>query len=112
MPQRWAPRMDVYEKDGDLVIKADLPGLKKEDVQVEIVEGDLVIRGESSQEREVNEENYHRMERSFGSFHRRIPLGSDIDPDRIRAQMTDGVLEVRVPRPAERKPSAKRVQIS
>jgi len=66
---KWAPRMDVYEKDNAIVIKTELPGLKKEDVQVEIEGEDLVIRGESNAESEVKEEDYYRSERSFGSFY-------------------------------------------
>jgi HSP20 family protein len=108
----WAPRIDVYEKDNSLIVRADLPGLKKEDVQVEFHEGGLVIRGESRTESEAAEENYYRMERSVGSFYRRLPLPFEAKPDQIQATMTDGVLEIRVPRPAEKKPEARRIQVS
>src|SRR5437667_2021377 len=70
----WAPRMDVFEKDNNLIVKADLPGLKNEDVQVELDDGGLVIRGKSKSETEAKEENYYRMERSVGTFYRRLPL--------------------------------------
>ncbi len=100
----WAPRMDVYEKDNTLIVKADLPGLKNEDVQVELDDGGLVIRGASAAESEIKEENYYRMERSLGTFYRRLPLPFAVEPDQIQATMRDGLLEVRIPRPAEQKP--------
>jgi HSP20 family protein len=111
MPARWMPRMDVYEKDNQLVVEAELPGIKKEDVQVELEGGDLVIRGESRQEREVRDEDYYRTERSFGSFHRRLPLPFDVDPNQIQASMANGVLEVRIPKPQETRTEVKRIQV-
>ncbi len=110
-PTTWAPRMDVYEKDNNLVVKAELPGIRKEDVAVELDEGDLVIRGESKGESEVKEENFYRMERTFGSFYRRLPLPFEAQPDRVEATFADGILEVRVPRPAEAKPAARKIQV-
>ena len=107
----WAPRMDVYEKDNTIVVKAELPGLKKEDVQVELDDGSLVIRGETRTESEVKEDSYYRMERSSGSFYRRIPLPVDAKPEDIQATMNDGVLEVRIPRPAQSKPEAKKIAV-
>jgi HSP20 family protein len=76
----WAPRIDVYEKNGQLLIKAELPGVKKEDVKIEMDEGDLVIRGERKAESEVKEEDYYRMERTYGSFHRRLPIPFEVKP--------------------------------
>ncbi len=108
----WAPRMDVYEKDNTLIVKADLPGLKNEDVQVELDDGGLVIRGASAAEGEIKEENYYRMERSLGTFYRRLPLPFAVEPDQIQATMRDGVLEVRIPRPAEQKGEAKRIPVA
>jgi HSP20 family protein len=108
----WAPRTDVYEKDNTLIVKADLPGLKNEDVQVELDDDGLVIRGASKAESEVKEENYYRMERSLGTFYRRLPLPFEVKPDQIQATMRDGVLEVRIPRPAEKKAEAKRIPVA
>ena len=108
----WAPRMDVYEKDNNLIVKADLPGLKNEDVQVELDDGGLVIRGTSTTESEAKEENYYRMERSVGTFYRRLPLPFEVKPDQIKATMRDGVLEVRVPRPAEKRAEAKKIPVA
>ena len=108
---KWAPPMDVYEKDNAIVIKAELPGLKKEDVQVEIEGEDLVIRGESKAESEAKDEDYYRSERSFGSFYRRMPLPAGVTPEQIQATLKDGVLEVRVPKPVEAKSEAKKIEV-
>jgi HSP20 family protein len=100
----WAPTVDVYEQDGDLVVKAELPGVEKGDIDVSLDRGDLVIRGERKAEKEVKEDNYYRMERSYGAFYRRIPLGFEIQPEQVSARFADGVLEIRVPKPAEPRP--------
>jgi HSP20 family protein len=97
----WAPRVDVYEKDHIVVVKADLPGMKKEDVQVEVEGDDLIIRGHSKAESEVKQEDYYRTERTYGSFYRRMQLPAGVTPEQIEATLTDGVLEVRVPLPTE-----------
>jgi HSP20 family protein len=107
----WAPRMDVYEKDNQLIVEAELPGINKEDVQVELEGGNLVIHGESRQEREIRDEEYYRTERSYGSFHRRLPLPFDVNPDQIQATMNNGVLEVRIPKPAEARTETQRIQV-
>jgi HSP20 family protein len=108
----YVPPMDVDEKDNSLVFKAEVPGLKKEDVSVEIDDGYLVIKGESKTESEVKEDAYYRMERSFGSFYRSQPLPFDVTPDQITATLKDGVLEVQVPKPAEAKPQAKQIPVA
>ncbi len=104
-PTTWMPSVDVYEKDGNLVVKAELPGMKKEDIEVMMDQGDLVMRGERKAEHETREENYYRMERNYGTFYRRIPLPFDVRPEQITANYTDGVLEVRIPRPAQEQQS-------
>lgn len=93
----WAPRMDVYEKEGAIIVQAELPGLRKEDVQVEIEGEDLVIHGESKAASELKDEEYHRAERRYGSFYRRMPLPVGVIADQIQATLVDGVLEVRLP---------------
>src|SRR5437868_2566507 len=100
-PTMWTPSVDVYEKDGNLVVKAELPGMKKEDIEVTLDRGDLLIRGERKAESEVKEENYYRVERAYGSFYRRIPLPFEVKPDQITATYKDGVLEVRLPKPPQ-----------
>jgi len=108
----WAPRLDVYEKGNAVIVKAELPGLKKEDVHLQLDDGTLVIPGESKAESEVKEESYYRVERSFGSFCRRMSLPFEVTPEQIQATMKDGVLEVRIPKPAETKPEAKRISVA
>lgn len=88
----FLPRMDVYEKDNKLIFEAELPGLKKGDVHVEIEEGDLVIRGEARTQDEVKDDSFSRAERSYGSFYRRMPLSGDVNPEQVTAKLTDGVL--------------------
>lgn len=101
----FVPRLDVYEHNGSLIAKAELPGVKKEEVDISIEGGNLVIQGERKQESEVKEENYYRMERSSGSFYRSLPIPEGIQADQVEASFTDGVLEIRmpVPQPAEQK---------
>lgn len=111
-PELWAPRIDIFEKDGALMVKAELPGVKKEDVSVTLDDGDLIIRGERKAESEVKEENYYRMERSYGEFYRRLPLPFDAPAEGIKASFTDGVLEVSVPKPATPKPAAQPITVN
>jgi HSP20 family protein len=112
LPEARAPRMDIFEKDGALMVKAELPGVKKEDVAITLDDGDLVIRGESKAESEVKEEDYYRMERSYGSFYRRLPLPFEAQAEDIKASFADGVLEVTVPKPATPKPAAQTIPVS
>jgi HSP20 family protein len=104
----FTPRVDVFEKDGILVVNAELPGVRKEDVQVELEDGDLVIHGQTKAETEVKEESFYRMERSAGGSYRRPPLPVEVQPDQLQASMADGMLEVRIPRPAEQTAQATR----
>jgi HSP20 family protein len=106
------PRVDVFEREGKLVVKAELPGVKKDDINLEIEDGDLVLRAERKEEREVKEENWYRMERSFGSLYRRLPLPEGAQADQITANLSDGVLEVTIPKPQEKEPQAKKVAIT
>ena len=106
----WMPSIDVFEKDGKLMVKAELPGMKEEDIDVSVSDNSLIIRGEKKSESEVNEENYYRSERSYGSFYRSIPLPSKVEADKIEANFEDGVLEVSLPKSAEVKP--KKVAVS
>ncbi len=93
----WSPSLDVFEKDNRLIAKADLPGLKMEDVKVQIVEGYLTISGERKHETEETKENVYRCEREYGSFSRAIPLPEGVNIDNVRATFDNGVLEVTVP---------------
>jgi HSP20 family protein len=97
----WTPRIDVFEKNGDFVVKAELPGAKKEDIEVTLDQGDLVIRGQKKAETEVKEEHYYRMEQSYGSFYRRLALPFETTAEQIQATYAEGILEIRIPKPAD-----------
>jgi HSP20 family protein len=111
-PTMWAPTVDVYEKDNTLVVKAELPGMKKEDIDVSLDQGDLVVRGERTAESEVKEDQYYRVERNYGSFYRRIPLPAEVSAEQISATYNDGVLEVRVRRPAQTQAEPRRIPLT
>lgn len=101
---RWVPPMDLVEAGDALVLRADLPGMTEEDIAIEIKDDVLTISGERSSEHEQKGESFYRAERAFGSFSRSLTLPDGIDPDAVAASFANGVLEVRVPKPAERKP--------
>lgn len=108
----WAPRIDVFDSNGELVIKVDLPGMTKDDVQVQVADGVVVIRGETQGDNETRGDQYYRIERSYGSFYRRIPLPFDVDADQTMATMNDGVLEVRITRPARADEEPRKIPIA
>jgi HSP20 family protein len=108
--RRWVPPMDLVEADDHFVLKADLPGLSEGDVSIEVQDGSLTISGERKSEHEGHERGWYRIERAFGSFNRSLTLPDGVDADRIEASFSNGVLEVRIPKPAERKP--RRIEIS
>ena len=108
--RRWMPPMDLVEAGDHFVLKADLPGLAEGDVRIEVQDGTLTISGERKAEHEQNEKGWYRIERSFGSFSRSLTLPDGVDADRIDASFADGVLEVHIPKPEERKP--RRISIS
>jgi HSP20 family protein len=107
----WAPSLDVFDKNGELFVKADLPGVKREDVSVALENGDLVIRGRRKAESEVKEADYYRAERSHGEFYRRMALAFEADSKKIEAKFADGVLEVKIPYPIEKKPEPKKIDV-
>src|SRR5207248_2754432 len=97
----WAPAVEVHQHDGEIVVRADLPGMKKEDVHVEITDQNLVIQGERQQSCEEKDEGHFRSECRYGSFYRSLPLPKGVQADDIKAEFADGVLEVRVPAPRQ-----------
>jgi HSP20 family protein len=107
--RRWIPAMDLVETEDHLVLRGDLPGMSEDDVNIEIKDGVLTVSGERKAESEEKREGYHRIERAFGSFSRSLNLPQGIDPEKVDAHFDNGVLEVRIPKPAEAKPT--RVQI-
>ena len=93
----WAPQVEVIERDNRLIVRADLPGMTKDDVKVDLDDNSLVIRGERKTEHEEDEEGYYRSERSYGSFYRRIPLPSGVKAEEASADFRNGVLEITMP---------------
>lgn len=100
----WKPVVDIYENDNAIVIKAELPGVDKKDVEVDLKDRVLTLKGERSYENEIKEENYYRKERVFGKFHRAFILPVDVELDKIKADFKDGVLKIDIPRPEKKKP--------
>jgi HSP20 family protein len=101
---RWNPLVDLFEKDDHFVIKAELPGVDKKDIVIDLKDRVLTLSGERSYENEVKEERYYRRERSYGKFQRAFTLPADVDPDKIKAEFKDGLLKIEVPKPEEQKP--------
>jgi HSP20 family protein len=95
----WSPEIEVLEREGQLVVRADLPGLKREDIRINITDDALVIEGERRQESEEEKEGYYRSERSYGSFYRNIPLPQGVETENAAASFQDGVLEITIPAP-------------
>ncbi len=102
--QRWVPAMDLVEADDHFVLKADLPGLGEDDVAIEVQDNVLTISGSREAEDERKEQGWYRLERSYGSFSRSLTLPDGVDPDKVEAKFDRGVLEIRIPKPEERKP--------
>jgi len=108
--RRWVPPMDLVETDDNLVLRADLPGLDSDDVSIEVKDGVLTVSGERRAENEERADGYYRVERAFGGFSRSMSLPEHVDAEQISANFDKGVLEVRIPKPEERKPH--RVEIA
>lgn len=107
----WAPQIDVFERDGQLVVHADLPGLTQNDIKVNVEEGILTISGERSHSHEHEKGGIYRCERSYGTFRRAIALPEGYDADNIRASFDNGVLEVTMPMPKEQAPKGRSIPI-
>jgi|SRR5215211_1042449 len=102
--RRWVPPMDLVETEDHLVLRADLPGLDRDDVNIEVKDGVLTVSGERKAEQQERTDGYVRVERAFGSFSRSLTLPENVTADQISADFDKGVLEVRIPKPEERKP--------
>jgi HSP20 family protein len=106
----WSPTIDVSETKDKVMVEADLPGLKKEDVKISVQDDTLIIKGEKKQKKEEKEADYHRVERSYGSFFRLIPLPTSVKRDQVKANYKDGVLKITMPKTEEVK--SKEIPIS
>jgi HSP20 family protein len=119
-PERWfgnteleitAPSVDLFEEKDDIVVKAELPGMDKENIEVNLTDHHLTIKGEKKKEEEVKEENYYRSERSYGSFLRTLELPKDVHADKVKASFKNGILEVRLPKTEEAKAKEIKVKV-
>jgi HSP20 family protein len=109
--RRWIPAMDLVETEDHFVLKADLPGMSHQDVTIEVEDRVLTIAGERKAEHEAKGEGYVRMERAFGAFRRQLTLPEGVDAEALHATFKDGVLELRIPKPEERKPRRVQIQV-
>jgi HSP20 family protein len=107
----WMPSVDIYETPDQVVLKAELPGLTREDIDINVRNNTLTLRGERKFEREVKEENYLRIERAYGSFQRSFTLPATIQQDKIKAVFKDGVLEVSLPKAEEARPKQIKIDV-
>jgi HSP20 family protein len=111
MDRVWAPAIDIYETKDDLVVTAELPGVKEKDINLSIVGDMLSLRGQRLVDHQVEDENYHRIERWSGSFERHIQLPIPVQTDKVRASYRDGVLEIRLPKIEEVKPREIKIDV-
>lgn len=109
--EELSPTVDIYEDGNDVVVKAELPGMRKEDIDVKLTDGAVTISGEKKKEEKVEKKNYYRLERSFGSFSRSFNLPAEVQTEKASAQFKDGILEVRVPKTEAAKQREKKLTI-
>ena len=109
-PGAWTPAVDIFETDHEIVLDVELPGVARDQVHVEVNDGILQLRGERKVEKEVKEESYHRVERTFGTFHRSFTLPDSVDPEKVSAELKNGILQVRLGKREQAKP--KQIQVT
>jgi HSP20 family protein len=119
-PERWfrgdemearPPVVDVFEEKDDVVVKAELPGMEKDNIEVNLTDHMLTIKGEKKKEEEVKKENYYRAERSYGSFVRSLELPREVQADKVKAAFKNGILEIRMPKTEEAKAKEVKVKV-
>ncbi len=108
----WNPTVDIYEEEGAIKVKAEAPGLTKDDITVEVHEGVLTIKGEKKEETEETDKKFYRAERRYGYFERSFALPENVDPDAIKASYKSGILELTIPKVEEKKIEAKKIEVS
>jgi HSP20 family protein len=106
-----APAVDLYEEKDDIVVKAELPGIETNNIEVKLTDHTLTIKGEKKKEEETKEQNYYRAERSYGSFVRTLELPKDVHADKVKATFKNGILEVRLPKTEEAKTKEVKVKV-
>lgn len=107
----WAPQVEMFERDGELVLRADLPGLQRDDVKVELADGAVTIEGERRDENEEKGEGFYRSERSYGRFYRRLPLPEGVSTENASATFNNGVLELTMPAVKREARAARKLEI-
>ena len=105
----WSPAVDIFETEGEIVVKAELPGMDRKDIALNLENNVLTVKGDRRFEKETQEENYHRIERSYGGFSRTFSIPATVDAERIRADYKDGVLKIVLPKKEQAKPKQIRI---
>lgn len=105
----WTPAVDIFENENELVLTAEIPGIEEKDVEIKIEDNTLTLKGERKFEKETKEENYHRIERSYGSFYRAFTLPHSVDAEKVQAEHENGVLRISMPKRQELKPRTVRI---
>jgi len=100
----WTPSVDIYETENALILSAEVPGIEENDIEIKIENSTLTLHGERKFEKETKEENFHRIERAYGTFHRSFTLPNYIDQDKIKAEHENGILKITMPKKTEMKP--------
>ena len=108
-PATWSPAVDIFETEDELVVKAELPGMERKDITLNLENNVLTLKGERRFEKETKDENYHRIERAYGGFSRVFSIPSTVDEEKIRADYTDGVLKIVLPKKEQAKPKQIRI---
>jgi HSP20 family protein len=108
----WQPLVDIYEDAEAVIIKAELPGMQQEDIDVKIENNTLVLRGERKHDHEIQKENYHRIERLYGAFQRSFSLPHTVDQEKVKASCDKGVLTITLPKKEETKPKQIKVEVN
>ncbi|UCC40987.1 MAG: Hsp20/alpha crystallin family protein [Candidatus Aminicenantes bacterium] len=104
MASTWTPSVDIYETENEIVLTAEVPGIEDKNIEIKIEDNTLSIKGERKIEKDTTEENYHRIERAYGSFYRSFTIPHNVDQDKIQAEHESGVLKIKMPKKAELKP--------
>lgn len=107
----FLPKIDLFETDNDVVLKAELPGLKKENIDITVTENGVHLKGERKEETETKKENYLRREICYGKFERVISLPAEVDPEKVQAEFKEGILELKMPKKEEIKRKIKKIEL-
>jgi len=107
----WAPSVDIAETDENVVVTAELPGVNQDEVNISVINNVLTLKGEKKEEKEIKKENYHRIERNYGSFQRSVSLPTGVQADKAKATYKDGVLTITIPKAEEAKPKSIKINV-